>query len=138
MCKRIKFSRMGKFLYLIGVYDWWTFPHFIINSFEIKNHTRNILLPMHFFTVLQLSIIIIFNLKFLVSMYTSRSNVRQYIRNQLLAFLILLYSVYYIDDSPYYIDDIVDLDSYYINDKPFYPDAQKLVNINMILKLLLI
>ena len=55
-------------------------------------------------------------------MYTSRFNVRQYIRNQLLAFLILLYSVYYIDDSPYYIDDIVDLDSYYINDKPFYPD----------------
>ena len=57
-------------------------------------------------------------------MYTSRFNVRQYIRNQLLAFLILLYSVYYIDDSPYYIDDIVDLDSYYINDKPFYPDDE--------------
>ena len=57
-------------------------------------------------------------------MYTSRLNVRQYIPNQLLAFLILLYSVYYIDDSPYYIDDIVDLDSYYINDKPFYPDDE--------------
>ena len=57
-------------------------------------------------------------------MYTSRTNVRQYIPNQLLAFLILLYSVYYIDDSPYYIDDIVDLDSYYINDKPFYPDDE--------------
>ena len=57
-------------------------------------------------------------------MYTSRMNVRQYIPNQLLAFLILLYSVYYIDDSPYYIDDIVDLNSYYINDKPFYPDDE--------------
>ena len=54
----------------------------------------------------------------------SRMNVQQYIPNQLLAFLILLYSVYYIDDSPYYIDDIVDLDSYYINDKPFYPDDE--------------
>ena len=57
-------------------------------------------------------------------MYTSRMNVLQYIPNQLLAFLILLYSVYYIDDSPYYIDDVVDLDSYYINDKPFYPDDE--------------
>ena len=57
-------------------------------------------------------------------MYISRFNVRQYIPNQLLAFLILLYSVYYIDDSPYYIDDIVDLDNYYINDKPFYPDDE--------------
>ena len=57
-------------------------------------------------------------------MYQSRMKVLQYIPNQLLAFLILLYSVYYIDDSPYYIDDIVDLDSYYINDKPFYPDEE--------------
>ena len=73
-------------------------------------------------------IIIISNLNFELAdfefMYTPRLNVHQYIPNQFLAFLILLYSVYYIDDSPYYIDDIVDLDNYFINDKPFYTDDE--------------